>query len=133
MYLLIAALVSTSAEAGPLTITNLGCGLRPPPCLKFLDSDAEIMPSDWYRSEYGALDGRLNYFRVEVNQVGDPFRMSFGDYELGERYLSTRESDEHVDVYYVPASLDAWIRITTESREPGGYEVLVTGATYASY
>ncbi len=133
MYLLIATFVASSAQANPLTIANLGCGTKPSPCIKFLDTDGEIMPSDWYRSEYHALEGRLYYFRVEVKQVGDPFRMSLGGYELDERSYSTRESNDYVDVYYVPAAADALFQATTDSREPGGYEVTITGAAWAAY
>ena len=133
MYLLIATFVASSAQADILTIANVGCGTKFNPCIKFLDTDGEIMPPDWYRSEYRALDGRLNYFRVEVKQVGDPFRMSLGGYALDERLYSTRESDEHVDVYYIPASADAVFRAYTDSRDPGAFEVSITGSAWASY
>ena len=124
---------TANALAGPLTIINLGCGTKPPPCIKFLDTDGEIMPSDWYRREYRELGGRLNYFRVEVKQVGDPFRMSLGDYALDERFYSTRESNAYVDVYYVPASPEALFRVYTDSREPGAFDVTITGAAEAGY
>lgn len=126
MYLLLATFASFDAAANPLEINNLGCGTRPPPCIKILDTDFEIMPSDWYWSEFEALGGNLNYFRVEAYTNGE-FRASIGEYTLDERWYSREESTERVQVYYLPAGPEAWIGLTTANPDTG-VMLLVTGA-----
>ncbi len=122
MYLLLAALVSTDANAFELPGSNI---CLTPSCLSIsLGGNGSILPPDWYWGTYRELGGNMNWFRIEATvEATSPVYITVGEYTLGERYYSAEESDERTSVYYVPAVEDAVV--SAYSRDTGAYFYLV--------
>lgn len=123
MYLLAAALVVGNALAFPELSMPIGggCGQLPPPCTRLATGDASILPSDWFVAVGKNLNGEFNWFRVEVPLDAGRFDVQIAEFLLDEHWYSTRESSPSTAVYYVPASENARILVTSdegEIREP---------------
>lgn len=96
MHLVLAAILSFSSSA------QAGCQF---PCLGIgIGIGGTIIPDDWYELSSSSLSGELNWYRVELSTRAEFRSLIVGDYELTERFYSVEESDETVDVYYVPAT-----------------------------
>lgn len=110
----------------PIIIVPGGCGTRPPPCLGLQDADGEILPPDWLVMQRVALDGELNFFRVELYLFSGDIDVELAGSWLSERNYSAAESDRHVSVYYVPAA-GADILVKNLERAPADFELVISG------
>jgi hypothetical protein len=124
MLVLFGALLGT-AHADTLHITPTTCGTSSFPCTRLSSGDGHILPPEWYAAMARALDGNLRFFRVEVNTRSD-VTVSIGGVELSDRYLSSRESERGVRVYYIPAADRAQVDVRTRSRD-ATYDIAITG------
>lgn len=134
MSLLLAFLLAPNAHAGDL-FPFKPCLNGPLNCIGILDTDGAIMPHDFLELESRALDGRLNYLRVEVFSIQGEAVLEVGGLRVDASMYSESESSRDLSVYYVPAerlSGELKCTVTNVSEEELQFVVLVEGAVEAS-
>lgn len=102
MTALLALLLSPAAHAGDL-LAFKPCINGPLNCMGVLDTDGAILPPDWLELEDRALDGQLEYVRLQVFSVQGEAAIELGGVRVDASMYSELESSRDLDVYYVPA------------------------------